>query len=142
MGMVQAAILSMPMTDKPLTSTTPEASQVASTPQSFVSPDYNFTLQIVFELQKSTGQLIEAVNSLKTSIERQHDKIDHIEEKLSGVTHKIYAAGVVLALALGLGGFIVNKAWDLMIRQLTTRPEITIPSQSNPPPIGHTTKKP
>jgi len=71
------------------------------------------------ELQKSTGQLTEAVASLRNSIEKQDAKLDKIETSLSGITHKLYAAGVVLAILLTIGGFIINKAWDLMAKQIT-----------------------
>ena len=131
----------MPPTDpRPEMQTTP--GEVTSTPQSFASPEYNFTLQIVFELQKSTGQLTEAVTSLKASIDRQTGRIEKLEDKLSGVTHKVYAAGVVLLILLGLGGFIVNKAWDLMVQKITSPPKISMPTQPNlSPPLYDPTKK-
>ncbi len=93
------------------------------------------------ELQKSTGQLTECVNSLRLSIEKQEERsdrmeerlsarierleeklssrIDRVEEKLSGVTHKLYAAGVVIAIVLTLGWFVANKAWDSLSQRLT-----------------------
>jgi len=33
---------------------------------------------------------------------------------MSGVTHKMYAAGVVLVLALSAGGWLVNASWGLL----------------------------
>lgn len=69
------------------------------------------------ELQRSTGQLTEAVNALKCSIEKVEGRMGSMEEKLSGVTHKIYAAGVVIAIVIAVGGFFVNKAWDLVMQQ-------------------------
>jgi hypothetical protein len=74
--------------------------------------------------------LTEAVNGLKGAVERleakvlaQKTKLDEktgqIADKLSGVTHKIYAAGVVLALLVAVGGFIVNKAVDVAIARIT-----------------------
>jgi Flp pilus assembly protein TadB len=112
---------------------TPDAAGITSTPQSFVSPDYSFTLQMVMELQKSTGQLTEAVNSLRDAIDKQGDKIDKIEDKLSGITQKIYAAGVVLTILVVIGGFIVNKAWDIVVQQLTSRPSVIAPTQPTTP---------
>jgi len=87
-------------------------------PRHFSGADHSFTLQAVMELQKSTGHLTEAVAGLRRSVDSQADRLQGIEDKLSGVTHKLYAAGVVLALLLAIGGFIVNKAWDFMAARL------------------------
>ena len=120
---------------------TPRQLPQTNPPGSYPMADYSFTLQAVMDLQKTVGQLTEAVNSLKNTIEKQDSRFNRIEEKLSGVTHKLYAAGVVLAILLALGGFIVNKAWDLMVQRLTM-PEMTNPSQSIPvPPTRSPTKK-
>lgn len=96
----------------------PPRTDVQSTPP-YASPGHDFTLQAIMELQKSNGQLTEAVNSLKTSIDKQDSKLDKLEIKMSGVTHKIYAATIVLAICLVVGGFLVNKLWDLTVPQLT-----------------------
>lgn len=99
---------------------TPESVGGATTPPpSYANQDHSFILQTVMELQKSTGELTSAVNALKESIDKQDSKMDKIEGTVSGVTHKMYAAGVVLAILVVIGGFIVNKAWDLMEKQLT-----------------------
>lgn len=124
--------MATPEHPRPESATTPDV--VTTTPQSFASADYSFTLQAVFEMQKSTGQLIEAVNSLKTVVEKQSDRIHGVEEKLSGVTHKIYAATVVLTILVAIGAFIVSKAWDLAVRQLTSRTEIISPIPATPTP--------
>ena len=55
---------------------------------------------------------------LDSSIEKLDVKLDHVVEKLSGVTHKIYAASVVLAILLAIGAFVVNKAWDVAATHL------------------------
>ena len=70
------------------------------------------------EIQGSIGGLTEAVRNLNSNIEKQNETIGKLEEKLSGVTQKIYAAGVVLAVLLVIGGFVVDKAWDLVADQV------------------------
>lgn len=104
--------------------------QVTPAMGQYVGGDHSFTLQAIMELQRSTGELRSSVQSLKESIEkldsnierslqRVDSRMDRFDEKVSGVTHKIYAAGVVLLILLAVGGFIVNKAWDLMAEQIT-----------------------
>jgi hypothetical protein len=80
--------------------------------------DYSFTLQAIMDMQKSVGQLTEAINGLKESSLEQKKTTELLSEKLSGVTHKIYAAGIVLAILVAIGGFIVDKAADLAIEQI------------------------
>ena len=114
----------------PQTESTPDVvGATTSTPHTFVSSEHSFTLQAVFELQKSMGQLTEAVNSLKVSIDNQSNRIQRLEDKLSGVTHKLYAAGVVLTIILVIGGWMINKAWDFMIGQIAPRPGISSPAE-------------
>lgn len=60
--------------------------------------DYSFTLQAVMELQKAVGALTEAVNTLKVQTDKQATKLDSI-------SHRIYAFGVVIALAAFIANF-------------------------------------
>lgn len=103
------------------------------TPQHYVSSDHSFTLQTIMELQKSNGQLTTAIDSLKEVIEKQDKKLNTIDDTVTGVTKKIYAATVVLAILVCVGGFIVNKSWDMMVKQITS-PAVTqyqVPPRSN-----------
>lgn len=94
--------------------------------------DHSFTLQAVMELKGSLGELTGTVKSLNASVEALSKKLDKMDDKLSGVTHKLYAAGVVLAIALATGGFLVNKAWDMMAAQIVAKPA----PQPPPPPTS------
>ena len=109
---------------------TPEHHIGTTTPSTVGYVDHSFTLQAIFDLQKSTGQLTEAVTALRRSVDKIDNKLDKIEEKVSGVTHKIYAAGVVLLILVTIGGFIVNKAWDLMAKQIQISDTRTIQNQA------------
>lgn len=98
------------------------------TPASMIAygqPTHDFTLQTIMELQKSVGGLQVSVATLTKSIENQIAALDRtndqvkaecheINNKISGITHKIYAAGVVLGIAVIFGGWVVNKSWDLI----------------------------
>jgi len=82
---------------------------------SFVgTPDHSFTLQAVMELQRSVGALTSSVNALIEHQKESTKKIDRMEDKLSGVTHKMYAAGVVLVLVLSAAGWLLNASWGLL----------------------------
>ena len=87
--------------------------------------DHSFTLQAIMEMHKQIGSLTEAVNALKHAgeksacrIEAAEDKItqkvESLADKVSGLSHKIYAAGVVIAIFVAIGAFLVSKAWDLI----------------------------
>lgn len=115
---------------------TPERHLGTTTPINAGLVDHSFTLQAIMDLQKSNGQLTEAVSSLRLSIDKLNSKLDRVEGTVSGVKHKIYAAGVVLAILVALGGFMVNKAWDLMVKQVQIMDSRSAhsPTNNNPKP--------
>jgi hypothetical protein len=71
------------------------------TPPRYPMTDYSFTLQAVMELQKTIGGLTEAVNTLKTQTERQGTKLDSI-------SHRVYAATVIVMIAVPIVAFLAN----------------------------------
>jgi hypothetical protein len=84
----------------------------------------------VFELQKTVGQLTQAVETL-TEQSRDNGK------KLDRMSHVLYAAGVVLALILGVGGWVLKIASDVAVgyfntHQTTQQP--ATPTQKQTPP--------
>lgn len=110
---------------------TPDKYSNPITPQNHEQPSHNFTLQAIMGLQKSTGQLTTAVESLKESIDKQDKKVTKLEETISGVTHKIYAATAILVIFVAIGSFIVSKAWDLMAKNITSQTYIQQPYSQN-----------
>lgn len=63
--------------------------------------DYSLTLQAVMELQKTVGGLTEAVNGLKDRVEKQGEKLERI-------SHRVYAAGVVITILVPILAFLAN----------------------------------
>lgn len=59
----------------------------------------------MMQVQKSLGELTATVALLKSASDKQATKIDRI-------SHIIVAAGVVLAIVTGIGGFFMSKIWD------------------------------
>jgi hypothetical protein len=45
-------------------------------------------------------------------------RIGTIEDNLSSISKKIYAATVVLAILVAIGAFVVDKAWDVAATHL------------------------
>ncbi len=72
-----------------------------TTPSRYPMTDYSFTLQAIMEMQKTIGGLNEAVGTLKSLTEKQGDKLDKI-------SHRIYAATVVITIALPILAFLAN----------------------------------
>jgi len=98
---------------------TPADVGAANVPQP-MPVDHSFTLQAIMELQKSTGELKECVKSLTKSLDRQESKLDEIGQTVNGINMKVYAAGVVLTIVVGIGAFVVNKAIDFGLDQIST----------------------
>jgi hypothetical protein len=84
-------------------------------PPPHVGADHSFTLQAIMDLTKSMGQVVESVNGMSKRVDALSDRIEKLEEKVSSITHKLYAAGIVIAIAVTVGGFVINKASDLAV---------------------------
>jgi len=67
------------------------------------------------QMQQSIGELKATVNHLNNASEKHGTKLDRI-------SHIIFAAGVVLAIVLAIGGFLLNKIWDGVFMLLTKTP--------------------
>jgi len=102
------------------------ANQSVHTPPP-MQASHDFTLQTVMELQKSSGEILSTLDSLKGSIEKLDKKLDksidklekksgEIERKISKISHAVVSAGAVLLVVLSIGGFILNKSWDSVVK--------------------------
>lgn len=118
----------------------PTAAPIETVPQPPQTPppgaagggDYSpFVWKQLGDIQQSIGRIEATLSQIQRTQEKADEKVDKLEEKLSGVTHKIYAASVLLTILVVVGGFFVNKAWDIMvlsIAELSAAKEQSIPS--------------
>jgi hypothetical protein len=87
-----------------------------TTPPYYPAYDYTaFTFQAIMEIQKSIGQLTQAVTALTEESKKRGETLDHI-------SHKVYAAQVILVIIgvilTSLGGvvtFFISKFWNVII---------------------------
>lgn len=87
--------------------------------------DYSpFVWKQLGDIQQAMGRMEATLSQIQRAQEKADEKTDKLEEKLSGVTHKIYAASVLLAILVAIGGFFVNKAWDIMMLSIAERPAV------------------
>lgn len=84
-------------------------------------PEYSF-IQISMELQKS-------VTRMETILEEVRKTTDDTKAKVSRFEKIIYAAGVLLLVALAIGGWMLNTAKDFAM----TYYKASIEAQSKPP---------
>lgn len=77
-----------------------------TTPQAYPPSDHSFTLQSIMEMQKSLGQLTQAVTTLTEESKKSSIKLDEI-------SHKIYAAEVVGGLLVLIGGGALWLIWKI-----------------------------
>lgn len=93
---------------------TPEATQTPPDPQiGRGHPEYHF-VQSLLSLQQSIGHLTGTVERIEKRLDRIDDRFDEVEKQLSRINMILFAAGVVLAIILGVSGFTIDKAWDFM----------------------------
>ena len=104
-----------------------------SLPPQFANPDnHSFVLQSIMEMQKCMGELTSSIKAMEKSHAKLDDQVERMSEKLSGVTHKIYGATAVMAVLVVIGGFIVNKAWDMMSESIKAQVAPAIEAAKDP----------
>ncbi|MFU8789879.1 MAG: hypothetical protein ACNA7G_12690 [Methylobacter sp.] len=112
----------------------PSSSGSAEVPRDFpnVPPsspmiDHSFTLQAVMEMQRSIGQLTEAINQLGRSVDTLDNRTKSVEEEVSKVNTRLAIAAAILALLLVAGGYVIDKVWDsawaFIAHQITNPPK-------------------
>lgn len=107
--------------------TTPSLNEVTATQPNYTSHhDHSFTLQAIMEMQKTLGGLCEKIDSLNTRINNFEKRLESVESTVSSMSHKQYAAGIILLMAIAIGGFIIDKAWDLVVEQIKPKIEETV----------------
>lgn len=94
-----------------------------TTPQSYAPADHSFTLQSIMEMQKTLGELTQAVKTLTEQSKNNCTKLDDI-------SHKIYAAQMtikVVASVLGVIGsgalFLIWKIFDTVAPLVHLKPQ-------------------
>lgn len=114
----------------------PQSASV-SPPPSITNPpftghhDHSFTLQMIMELKGSVGELKSSISALKESVDKSCERIerqvDRIDSRIEGAEGKISShgttlkiAGVLLTVALVVGGFFINTAKDILLARLAT----------------------
>jgi hypothetical protein len=87
------------------------------TPRGLQGDDRTFLLQNVLDLQKTTGQLTQAVATLTKETERQRDKLDSISHRMYGAAAVVAAIGAVLY-------FFLDRMWTQILRVLQSLPPV------------------
>jgi hypothetical protein len=96
-----------------------------TTPPVFPGPNYDFILQCVFEIQKTVGQLTQAVNTLT-------DQQKTLSERLNKISHQIYAAIAVILVFGAILTFFAKGINDLILHRIEAPTPITQPQSSSP----------
>nr|VFJ71454.1 MAG: hypothetical protein BECKFM1743A_GA0114220_105902 [Candidatus Kentron sp. FM]VFJ77295.1 MAG: hypothetical protein BECKFM1743C_GA0114222_109722 [Candidatus Kentron sp. FM]VFK18591.1 MAG: hypothetical protein BECKFM1743B_GA0114221_105592 [Candidatus Kentron sp. FM] len=85
-------------------------------------------------MQNATERRFESMqNAIEKQNEHQNKRMAALEGKVSELSKKIYAAGVILTILVGIGGFIANKSWTLMSHQIALRDQPMQSGQSGIP---------
>jgi hypothetical protein len=83
------------------------------TPQ-YVGSDYSFTLQAVMEMQKTQGQLVEAVQALQGAQKETTTKVDGIATKIHTAQTVLWLVGVGVVAIISLVGWIITSAISML----------------------------
>lgn len=108
-----------------------------TTPQ-YTHPDqHSWVLQSVLAIQKSIGALEEGSKYVQVAIDKLDGKLEESKKDIGNLKKYIFAAGVVLAIFITVGGWLLNKAWDIeadTIKHLFAQAQAT--SESNQAPAA------
>lgn len=110
----------------PRTPKGPPADPVVGSPDQFPVPpppgfradDHSWVLQTVMEIQKSMGQLTQAVTTLTEQSKDQREKLDSI-------SHRVYAAAAVLTVLGAILYFFLDRMWGQILQVLQSLPKAT-----------------
>ena len=106
------------------------ASSPQTTPKNigYGHPEYNF-VQGLMELQKSVVRMETILESVKQSSDETKGKVSKLEKI-------IYAAGVILAICIVVGGWTLNAAKDFAITYFKASVEAQSKQSASPlPPV-------
>jgi hypothetical protein len=95
--------------------TTPEGYTTVPPNVAYPSGDYSYILEIVMGMQKTLGQVEQAVKTMTDDFREERKKISRLR-------HIIYAAGVVGTIGLAILVFLANKFADVFIASLKHTP--------------------
>ena len=93
--------------------TTPEA--FPTTAPQVPSGDYSYTLEVCMQMQRTLGQVEQAIKTLSDDFKEER-------KKLNRLSHIIYAAGVVGTIGLAILVYSANKLADVFIASLKRFP--------------------
>jgi len=89
-----------------------------STPPTYSHSEHSFNLQILIEMQKSIGQLGEAIRNIDKKQDKHDQAFESLESAMQNVKTTMAIAAVVLTIVLAVGGFFANKAWDIAVNHI------------------------
>ena len=93
-----------------------------TSPLAYPGSEHSWTLQTVFELQKTVGQLTQAVTTLT---EQQKG----FSTKLDKISHQVYAALVILILIGAVIGFFSKSINDYITHSIDQVQHLQLPSK-------------
>lgn len=79
------------------------------------SVDQDYAISILMELQKSMGKIESVSEGLKTDMGEIKADMSEIKRKVSKSEKILYASGVVLTIAVVIGGWMLNTAKEFAI---------------------------
>ncbi len=77
-------------------------------PSSYPGSDYSFTLQAVFEMKGTLGELTQAIRSLTEQVKDNDTKLDKI-------SHRVYAAAAVVTVLTAISAFVLSRIWEFVV---------------------------
>lgn len=80
--------------------------------------DFNLLVKAVFEIQKSMGEQMHAIETLSANAQQQHQDFEEMGRLVNKISHTVYASGVLLTVLGGIAAWLINKIWTVLLPYL------------------------
>ncbi len=72
-------------------------------------------MMAIMDMKKELG----GISSELRTLSKIESRLDRIEDSVSAISKQMYAAWVVILIALAIGGFFIDKLWDTAAEHIT-----------------------
>jgi len=83
--------------------------------------DFNLLVSAVFEIQKSIGEQMHAIETLSKNADQGHKDFEEMRHLVSKISHTVYAAGVLLTVLGGVAAWLIEKIWTVLLPYLQAK---------------------
>lgn len=91
----------------------------------------DFVMMAIMDMKKELG----CISSELKSLPKIESRLDRIEDSISTISKHLYAAWVVIGISIVVGGFFIDKVWDVAADHIVISTKNDNPSSPSASPL-------